>query len=82
MKNTDIDGYSKTLTDHWIEHDPNGTNTTKAQAIGAIKQQIAMMGLTVTDCAATRWIGNECVLAVTGAVGEPTLQLSMRPLFS
>ena len=53
MKNTDIDGYSKTLTDHWIEHDPNGTNTTKAQAIGAIKQQIAMMGLTVTDCAAT-----------------------------
>ena len=53
LKNTDIDGYSKTLTDRWVEHDPNGTSTTKAQAIGAIKQQIAMMGLTLTDCAAT-----------------------------
>ncbi|MGC8484408.1 MAG: nuclear transport factor 2 family protein [Candidatus Baltobacteraceae bacterium] len=53
LKNTDIDGYSKTLTDRWVESEPNGTKTTKAQAIGAIKQQIAMLGLTVTDCAAT-----------------------------
>ena len=53
LKNTDIDGYSKTLTNRWVESDPNGTKTTKAQAIGAIKQQIAAMGLTVTDCAAT-----------------------------
>ena len=53
LKNTDIDGYSKTLTNRWVESEPNGTKTTKAQAIGAIKQQIAMMGLTVTDCAAT-----------------------------
>ena len=53
LKNTDIDGFSKTFTNRWIEREPNGSSTTKAQAIGAIKQQIAMMGLTLTDCAAT-----------------------------
>jgi len=53
LKNTDIDGFSKTFTNHWVESDSNGTKVTKAQAIGAIKQQIAAMGLTITDCAAT-----------------------------
>ena len=53
LKNTDIDGFSKTFTNHWVESDPNGTKVTKSQAIGAIKQQVAMMGLTLTDCAAT-----------------------------
>lgn len=53
LKNTDIDGYGKTLTSKWTGSDPNGTTHTKTQAMDSIKQQIAAVGLTITDCSTT-----------------------------